>query len=334
MSAAIYRRARGVTLVELMISMLLGLVVIGGAMGVILANRHSYRTNEGLSQIQESARTAFELLARDIRQAGVTGCTNNGRVANVVISTGGTPWWQSWFGLRGFDGGQSDGAVGLGTAAPGNRVEGTDSIHVQGIEGLGQSIISHDPSSATMRIDQATGAIAADDIMMACDFDHAAIFKVTEYHRANVTVMHDAGASESLRNCSKGLGYPTVCETVGNTYAFGPNAQLAHVMAADWYVGDNRRPLEGGRSLYRRRMNASSEEIVAGVTDMQARYREAGRSDFREATSVEAWEDVNAVMITLTLQSEDQRITTDARRNSGRLQRQFTSIVTLRNRVP
>jgi prepilin-type N-terminal cleavage/methylation domain-containing protein len=52
--------ARGFSLVELMISMLLGLVIIGAATGVILANRQSYRTNEGLSQIQESARTAFE----------------------------------------------------------------------------------------------------------------------------------------------------------------------------------------------------------------------------------------------------------------------------------
>ncbi len=48
--------ARGFSLVELMISMLLGLVIIGAATGVILANRQSYRTNEGLSQIQESAR--------------------------------------------------------------------------------------------------------------------------------------------------------------------------------------------------------------------------------------------------------------------------------------
>jgi type IV pilus assembly protein PilW len=77
-------RSRGFTLLELMISMVLGLVVIGGALGVVLSNRQSYRTNEGLSQVQERARTAFELLARDVRQAGVTGCNNNGRVANVL----------------------------------------------------------------------------------------------------------------------------------------------------------------------------------------------------------------------------------------------------------
>lgn len=323
--------ARGFSLVELMISMLLGLVIIGAATGVILANRQSYRTNEGLSQIQESARTAFELLSRDIRQAGVTGCSNDGRVANVLTSSDPAPWWQSWVGLRGFDGDQPDGAVGFGTAVPDNRVEGTDSIHVQGIDGLGLSIVNHDPSSASLTIDAPAGAVAADDVMMVCDFDHATIFKVTRYDSG--AVIYDALSSESPRNCTTDLSYPTQCDVSGNAYAFGPNAHLAHMMAVSWYIGDNRRPLEGGRSLYRLRMNGNAEEIVPGVTDMQVRYREADQSEFREASSVVSWEDINAVMITLTLQSTDPRVATDASVASGRLRRQFTHIVTLRNRV-
>lgn len=330
-------RERGFTLVELMISMLLGLVVIGGAMGVILANRQSYRTNEGLSQVQESARTAFELLSRDVRQAGVTGCNNNGRVANVVQSVGPTPWWQTWFGIRGFDGTQPDGAIGFGTDATtrSNRVRDTDSMHVQGIEGTGLSVVDHQPTSAIFRINTPTTAIAEDDILMVCDFDHAAIFKVTNYNSANVTVVHDSRQSESPYNCSKGLGYPTECTTNGNSHEFGPNSQIARMSAVAWYIGDNGRANEGGRSLYRLRMGvANPEEIVAGVTDMQVRYREAGRSDFLEAAAVGIWANVNAVIITLTLQSADRRITTDANVNAGRLQRQFTNIVTLRNRVP
>jgi type IV pilus assembly protein PilW len=255
-------------------------------------------------------------------------------VANVVVSTGATPWWQAWFGIQGFDGAQPDGAVGFGTAVPSNRVNGTDSMQVQGIEGTGLSVVDHDPNSANFKINVATTTIAADDILMVCDFDHAAIFKVTNYNSSNVTVVHNKSESESPRNCSKGLGYPTVCETTGNTYRFGPNSEIARMSAVDWYIGDNGRPQEGGRSLYRLRLNANPEEIVAGVSDMQVRYREAGRSDFRDATSVGTWASVNAVMITLTLQSADQRITTDTSVNSGRLQRQFTNIVTLRNRVP
>ena len=330
-------KARGFTLVELMISMVLGLVVIGGATGVILANRQSYRTGEGLSQIQESARTAFELLARDVRQAGVTGCDSNGRIANVVRydPSAPAPWYQDWFGIRGYDGTQTDPAVNFGTSAPNNRMTGTDSVQVQGIEGTGLSITHHVETSAMFEINAPTTAIAEGDIVMACDFDHAAIFMVENYNSSNRTVVHHVDKSSYPRNCSKGLGYPTICpDTNGNPYTYGPNSQLARLNAVDWYIGDNRRPAEGGRSLYRRRMNGNSEEIVAGVTDMQVTYRESGRNDFRDASLVGVWTNVNAVMIRLTLRSADQRVSTDPNVNSGRLERTFSNVITLRNRVP
>ncbi len=331
-------RERGFTLVELMISMVLGLVVIGGAMGVIVANRQSYRANEGLSQIQESARTAFELLARDVRQAGVTGCDSSGRIANVLIEQpGATPaWWQNWFGMRGFDGSQTDSAVGFGSSTLDNRISGTDSLQLQGIDGTGLTVVKHNANAAEFQISAPTTAIAPDDILMVCDFDHAAIFKVTNYNSANTTLVHNTGSGDWPRNCSKGLGYPTDCgpSATGNSYTYGPNSQIARFSAVDWYVGDNGRPAEGGRSLFRRRIGGAREEVVAGVSDMQITYRESGRSDFVPASPSVVWANVNAVMITLTLQSPDQRISTDTSVNSGRLQRVFTNVITLRNRVP
>ncbi|HEY5755225.1 MAG TPA: prepilin-type N-terminal cleavage/methylation domain-containing protein [Steroidobacter sp.] len=330
------RSARGFTLVELMISMMLGLVVIGGALGVILSNRQSYRTNEGLSQVQESARTAFELLARDVRQAGVTGCDSNGRVANVVQTDPSLPvsWWGSWFGIQGYAGTQTDPAVGFGTSGSSNRINGTDSLQLQGLEGTGISIARHRPVDAQFDLYASTTAIATGDILMVCDFDHAAIFKVSQYTSSGTVVQHVAGGGYP-RNCTTGLGYPTDC-TTPNPYTFPANSQLARVASVDWYVGDNQRAAQGepGRSLFRRRMAAAPEEIVAGVTNLRITYREAGRTDFRAADVVGTWANVNAVMIELTLQSADQRVSSDATVNTGRIERVFTNIVTLRNRVP
>lgn len=329
------RHILGVTLIELMVSMVLGLVVIGGATGVIIANRESYRTNEALSQVQESARTAFELLARDVRQAGLNGCNSSGRIANVLNS--GTAWWQSWFGIEGFEGNETDGAIGFGTAVA-QRVSGTDSILLQSIDGSALSVVSHQPTSANFQISAATTEIVPNDILIVCDFDHAAIFQVTNYNSSNVTLVHNTGEG-TPGNCSKGLGYPTDCSsTNGNVYAFGPNSQIARLGAVDWFIGNNGRASEGGRSLYRRRMGSGAalltEEVVAGVTDMQIRYREAGTQSFVQANLVGTWSNVNAVMITLNMQSADQRVSTDTSVNSGRLQRTFTNVVTLRNRVP
>jgi type IV pilus assembly protein PilW len=333
------RRSSGVTLVELMVSMVLGLIVIGGALSVVLANRQSYRTNEGLSQVQESARTAFELLARDIREAGATGCDNTGRVANV-LDPAANLWWQSWEGVKGYDNEDTDPAAPFGTAAA-ERVLGTDSIQLRGIDGTGVAITEHDAFAANFKINAATTEIAPNDILMACDFDHAVVFQVTNYNSGNVTVGHSSKEGNiSPGNCSKGLGYPTDCGTTGNGYSFKANSQLARFAATGWYVGFNGRDTDGGRSLYRIRLDRGGadvvEEIVSGVRDLQITYRVEGTDTFVEAdlVDVDEWERVNAVSIELIVESADARISTDPSVNAGRLERTFTNVITLRNRVP
>ena len=333
------RPDRGFTLIELMVSMVLGLVIIGGATSLILANRQSYRTNEALSQVQESARTAFELLARDVREAGISGCESNGRMANVLDRTGTVAWWQTWFGIAGYEGGEANPGVPTSTAVA-ERVAGTDSMILQGIQGTGLTIENHDPVSANFKINATTTDFMGGDVLIVCDFDHAAMVQVTNYNASNVTVVHNTGGGvASPGNCSKGLGYPTDCDsTNGNPYVFGPNSQVARLSAVTWYIGNNARPDEGGRSLYRRRMGAGAailtEEVVAGVTDLQLLYREQGVDEFRPANVVGNWSNVTAMMITLVMQSADRRVTTDNTVNAGRIERRFSNIVTLRNRVP
>jgi type IV pilus assembly protein PilW len=338
MHATDARHCHGMTLIELMISMVLGLVIVGGATSLILANGQSYRLNEALSQLQESQRAAFELLSRDVRQAGFNGCDSHGRVANVLERPAAGPnWWQTWVGMQGFDGDQAGGAVDVGTDV-GTRVAGTDSIVVQGVQGLGISVDTHQPDSANIKLSETTTEIVSEDILIVCDFDHAAIFQVSNYNSNNVTLVHNTKQSMIPGNCSKGLGYPTVCSTTGNEYAFGRNSQIMRFAVVNWYVGNNGRTAEGGRSLYRVRMGSGAslvtEEVVAGISNLQLSYREQGRADFRDADAVDSWANVNAVRIELTAQSADQRVSTDVTVNSGRLQRGFASIVTLRNRVP
>src|SRR5690242_15204110 len=103
--------ARGFSLIELMIAMVLGLVVISGVTSIFLANQNTYRANAALSDVQEGSRIAFEMLARDVRGAGQTGCdSTSGRVANVINPVGGaTPWYADWNNaVHGYDDGSAD----------------------------------------------------------------------------------------------------------------------------------------------------------------------------------------------------------------------------------
>jgi type IV pilus assembly protein PilW len=325
------RSTKGFTLIELMISLVLGLIVLGGVISVMISNKRTYRTNEGMGQIQESARSAFELMARDLRQGGGDGCDNNNRIGNLIA--GGGQWWSTWFGVRGTEGAGVDPAVATGTAAP-TRVAGTDSIHVQSVEGSALPVQLHNVGATTITINAASTPFVTGDVMVACDIDHGTMFRATGYVAATRTLTHALG----VWNCASGLGFPTTCGGAGNIYAFPVNAQVGRVFASAWYIGNNDRPDEGGRSLYRVRLDSGgverTEEIVAGVTDMQLQYGVNGSDNIVDSTGVADWATVNSVFITLTIDSADRFVTTDSTVNSGRIQRTFTYLITLRNRVP
>jgi len=60
-------RIKGFTLIELMVAMLVGLVVIGGATSVFLTVVQTYRQTETVNALHESVRFVTDILTRDVR---------------------------------------------------------------------------------------------------------------------------------------------------------------------------------------------------------------------------------------------------------------------------
>ncbi|MGH8539721.1 MAG: PilW family protein [Stenotrophobium sp.] len=60
----------GLTLIELMIALVIGLLIIAGVGEVFLAGRASYSVQQRLSDLQENGRFALHFLQSDIRRAG------------------------------------------------------------------------------------------------------------------------------------------------------------------------------------------------------------------------------------------------------------------------
>ena len=65
---------RGLTLVELMVAIALGLVITAAVVQIFVTSRSSYTMEEGLARVQEAGRFAVDLMSYDIRMAGYTGC--------------------------------------------------------------------------------------------------------------------------------------------------------------------------------------------------------------------------------------------------------------------
>lgn len=329
------KKTAGFTLIELMVAMLLGLVVIGGVISIFLANLNAYNTNQALGDVQNEARTAFELMARDIRNAGLTGCNNSASVGNVLKNgpnaTGTKAWWADLNNaVVGYDPGQTDQAID--TAMPA-RASSTASIELVGGADTGLSIASDNETSQTFTFNESTSNLQAGDVLIVCDPNHTTVFQATSYGGSPLTVTHTVGTG-TPGNCSNGLGYPTVCTTTGQAYTFQANAMVAQLSSVDWYVGAS--TASSGTSLYRvylaptgTTLAPAVAEMVPNVTDMRISYLQSPNTTFGSAASVTNWGLVTAVRVTLTMQSPDKRAGT----NTQPISRTFVATTTIRNRV-
>lgn len=351
-SARPVQTTRGFTMVELLVALVLGLVLIGGALNMVVTNRNTVQLTENVMRVQENARTAFEFMARDIRETGQIPCgipdTPNSvsQIGNVIRSpkTSSTiPWWADWTAgtLRGFTGTtDTPGTVAFGTGTH-ERVNGTAALITMQAGGGDQVIASHDPSTFEMTL-QSTDGFNKADVVVACDLKSAVILQLDKYLDPTATVINYT-PGDTVYNCSDDLGAPTPanCGTTV-TKTFAANGLVAPLKTTFWYIGFN---AQGNKSLYRTYLKmqptsvvAEAQEVLPGVIDLQFEYLTINpathllATDWVEADSIADWskaaaDQVVGVKLTLTFETEDAVSSTQTK-----LQRQSVHVVTLRSR--
>ncbi|GGY80616.1 pilus assembly protein PilW [Cellvibrio zantedeschiae] len=70
------RNQFGLSLVELMISVTLGLLLMAGVVQMFISSNRVFGTQQDLSRIQETGRLGVEFIGRDLRMASFSGCRN------------------------------------------------------------------------------------------------------------------------------------------------------------------------------------------------------------------------------------------------------------------
>ena len=285
MQSPTFRSSLGLSLIELMIAIALGLLIVAATLSIFSSNKQSYRATENLGRVQESGRTAFELMSRDIREAGGNPCANNIPVANVLNNPA-LNWWSNW----------ANGVFGFENGALAGSAAGTDAIELHSGMGVGVTVVTHAPPIFT--VTPAAHGFVANDILMACDFTQAAIFLASATGAG--TIEHNAVAGVP-GNCGASLGF-AVPMTCTDAYTYDENSQIVRLQAARWYVRNG--------TLFRRslRNNTDPEEaVINGVLGMQIAYLLPGAAAYVAATAVPAprWREVTAVRVALTLESQD-----------------------------
>lgn len=339
-------RAAGFTLIELMVAMVLGLIVIAGVTSVFLAGQQSFRTNDALANVQDSSRVAFELMARDIREAGLAGCNSvNDRVTNVYTDAPGNGgkdyWWADWSNMvHGYNDASTDPALkALTTGVP---VAGATSNSIELVSASGTPVaINTDNTGSDFTLNSATTELSNGDLALVCSPQQAAILQIG-YVAGSTDVTYKVGNGVAPGNCSTNLGYQNnACTGNSPDYTFPGNSMISRMSAVDWYIGTND---EGGTSLYRvslvnsgGTLTPTTQEMVRNVTSMTITYLNptiaAIGNKFVDAATMSAdggWLGVTAVNVALTVQSTFQRASVTG---NAPISRKYSFTTTVRNRV-
>jgi type IV pilus assembly protein PilW len=318
------QRTAGFSLVELMTAMLLSMLLIAATISVFVSNKRVYGATEGLGRIQESARIAFELMSRDIREAGGNPCDVRMKVVNVLVDT--ASWWAT------YDDTTDTGIFGYDNGGLAGSTAGTDAVQIQYFEDTGLVTTAGMGSSTGNLAVDADGIdlIADQQILMACGFfpssgtepvtDTAAIFSAGKSGSAITHVEGTANASDDFSSATQ----PT-------PVVFPANSLLGSLRAMEWYVAAN---AQGRNSLFRRQLlypgtapaMGDPEEVIDDVTDLELTYLEAGTW----TSTPTSWNNVTAVQVELELEENDTR----AGGVEGELiKRKLTHVIALRNKL-
>jgi len=84
-------RQSGVSLIELMVAMVIGLFLILGAVTVFSQSRTTYRTAESVARLQEIGRLAMDVVETDVRMANFWGMSNRADYITNRVPIGQSP---------------------------------------------------------------------------------------------------------------------------------------------------------------------------------------------------------------------------------------------------
>jgi type IV pilus assembly protein PilW len=260
------QRSAGITLVEVLIALLLGLFLLAGVLSVFLQSQGSYRAQAALNQINEIGRYAVDTVAEDIRRAGYLG--------------GNTDMDQ----IRGSLGPSSTkGACAIADNSWGRVI--SEAIFGLNDTNAGYACI---PSADYVRGDILVLRYASPVQVTSFDdnrlYIRSSLFEGRIFAGAQVSESHNVLTTLPLRDS----------ELVANAYYIGASDQRCNGTAIPALY--RRRLDANGRP--------TAEEVALGIEQLQVRYgvdadADGAANQYRDADAVANWEAVVAVRLWL-----------------------------------
>lgn len=217
------------SLLELMVGLVLGLMLMAGVMQVFLSSKQTNRFQDALSRIQENGRFAMDILESRLRMAGYTGCYGDLSlgVENILNDQSNVAWKIS-DPVQGFDNVATTDNLGGVTGF----IAGTDVLVIRGMNS-GVPLNSN-PDTLEFTVTAANNRFAPGEILLVTDCDQASLFQAT-------TVTTTSGVTK-IKHAAGGM---TLGNSVGNVNnRYGNGAEIGHLQTRMYSLqnGANGRP--------------------------------------------------------------------------------------------
>lgn len=305
---------RGLTLVEMMVAMVVGLILMAGVLEIYLSSKQSDRVLTAEARMQENGRFAIHFLADDIRMAGYTGCNTITNITpNVIAKNPPADMYSNADMVVGYDDPQTGAATWPtdlpAAAAPSNIVPGTSVLALQFGASDGANVTGNVvPENANVQVVGGPGHWAKNEDVLITNCSHADLFCISDITQTKSGV--------------ETLAYGVGCNTTPSlSYSYGPDAQVMTYEGNMYYIGYNRDDpdpanAKGRPALYRLDARGNSQALVDNVQDMSIRYGVDTDADgsanqyltAAEVTTANEWEQVVSVRVNLLMASNDDHL--------------------------
>lgn len=354
-----HKKQKGLTLIELMIALVLGLILVAGVIQIFVANKQTYRVTEAQSRLQENARFALEVLTRDIRSAGYSGCRAIEKMNVNIIANAPVPTEMSVNTI--IVGNEADSATTWNPSLPaglGTVVGGTDVITLQHGTSCGATLDTNiDTSGAIPVIGANSCKINVGDTLMIADCEDAHVFRASGIAiDTNIQkISHDDGSNQTDNFCKSYSTTPPTsgaCST-GESKLYSYDAEVFKFSALTYFIrlGANGEPALWAYNQTVATGASNPAELVEGIEDLQVLYGADDNDDdivdryetAKVINDANDWDKVISAQISILAQTLDTNLTTSNQSvdfngetivgADGRLRRVFSSTIAVRNRV-
>ena len=304
-------RQSGMSLIELMIAMTLGIMMLSTAISLLVTNKRVYTEQNEMGALQENARFAIDLLVKDIRLAAFVGCSDevtnvtnhlgNANTVNIAnfsetatsaLIEGRESNFNSWF-------------PSASTESIAEMDTTSDGITIRHFQPTDISLLNNMATTAdALTINNTNGALdtlANDSFVAISDCGGADIFQANQIDRTNNIITPSANLSRIYLKDNANI------HLLRNHRYFIKNS-ASGTGPALWRATPGTDTSGAGRTF-------NDEELIEGVQNMQILYGEntngaVGVDGYFTANAVTNWANVVSVKISLLMRTIRQYGTT------------------------